>query len=90
MPYISQHARDWMQPVVDTMNSRSPCTPGELNYLITKLLLMQPRDVFDDYAVLLGTLDAVRLEFARRALFPYEDTKIEANGDIYPEGVIDE
>jgi hypothetical protein len=32
----------------------------------------------------LGAIECCKLEFMRRVVFPYEDGKILANGDVYP------
>jgi len=63
-------------------------TAGELNYLITRLCIAYER--YHDspaYAVkneVVGALECAKLEFYRRSLVPYEDIKIQENGDCYP------
>lgn len=56
---------------------------GELNYCITKLLLGTHTRSYQDYNELIGVLECCKLEFYRRAVSKYEDTKIEQNGDVY-------
>lgn len=60
--------------------------PGELNYAIYTLLLRYINNKGMNYATLNeadGTLGSVSKELYRRLIQPYEDEKIEKNGDIY-------
>lgn len=98
MPYITQFARlkldrllDCMKDLLGSESMRNGLSPGELNYLVTKLLLMH-LDVFSkrdlvnaDYAqynVVVGVLECVKQEFYRRWVAGYEDMKREVHGDI--------
>ncbi|MBU2542645.1 hypothetical protein KJ785_03735, partial [Patescibacteria group bacterium] len=57
---------------------------GELNYSITKLLLaLKGAGKYKDYNELVGALESAKLEFYRREIAPYEDIKVEENGDVY-------
>jgi hypothetical protein len=82
MPYI--HPRD--RERLDFDHEPDPLTAGELNYCITKLCLR-----FVSHGVnyrqineVVGVLECCKLEFYRRLAAPYEDTKINENGDVYP------
>jgi hypothetical protein len=60
-------------------------TSGELNYVITRLLLdraSQPN--YERLNSLMGVLECAKQEFYRRAVAPYENIKIKENGDVYP------
>ncbi len=80
MPYITPEARErlditWL-----------PRDEGELNYLITKLLIRYAAKSPVNYARLAGAHSAATLaaaEFYRRRIAPYEDHKIRLNGDVY-------
>ena len=79
MPYINQHSRD------DIDSGVVPVTPGELNYLLTVTILEYVREVGERYSTfndVIGALEACKLEFYRRTVVPYENTKIEENGDV--------
>ena len=81
MPYIKGESR----PILDKIVIQVPdgLIAGELNYLITKILLgTRPRG-YSNYNALIGVLECVKLELYRRAVAPYEDEKIEENGDVY-------
>lgn len=60
---------------------------GELNYEITRLI----RQYLENNAPLnyqiindiVGALEGAKLEFVRRIVNPYEDYKIDQNGDVY-------
>jgi hypothetical protein len=63
-----------------------PKTPGELNFMITRLLIWYENDHGKSYGTMndiLGAVEAAKLEFYRRAVVPYEDEKIKQNGDVY-------
>lgn len=93
MPYLLKGHKE----IVGQTNI--PTTPGELNYLVTKLCLtfldslkdqqhlMIPKDVrtnsYSDYNAVIGALESCKLEFYRRAVSVYEDEKIKSNGDVY-------
>lgn len=60
--------------------------PGELNYLLTMICQDYIKDKGLRYETLndvLGALEGCKLEFYRRQVAPYEDQKIQANGDVY-------
>lgn len=80
MPYIDEELRGPLARKV-----MFPCTPGELNFLITSNIVdylpANPR--YDDYNKIIGVLECVKMEFYRRMVAPYEDDKIKENGDVY-------
>ena len=82
MPYIEPEARKRFDRWIDALVCL-PLSLGELNYVITKLLLATKPRSYTDYDALIGVLECVKLEFYRRAVVLYEDTKKEENGDVY-------
>jgi hypothetical protein len=88
MPYIREADRQQLgiMCLADTFLSRMRChaaSSGELNYIITKLLLTTQPQTYEDFNSLIGVLECCKLEFYRRAVAVYEDKKIQENGDIY-------
>lgn len=82
MPYIDKNTRILMECQL----GRFPQTPGELNYAVTKLLkiYMQSRGLsYQTINDVIGALEGAKIEFYRRVAAPYEDKKIEENGDVY-------
>lgn len=81
MPYIPQDQR------LHVINSLEPDGPGELNFLITSLIdgYMRSQGGTHYYNIneVVGVLECAKLELYRRIAAPYEDTKIEQNGDVY-------
>lgn len=80
MPYISQEARN------ELAQGKAPENAGELNYTISRLLL----DYLDRQGLsytrlneVMGVLSCVGQELYRRLAVPYEDKKIQENGDIF-------
>lgn len=85
MPYINQLDRTALNDKV-IYAGRSIQNPGELNYLITKIIQDYVHDHGKSYSVIneiVGVLECAKLEFYRRLAAPYEDKKIEENGDVY-------
>ena len=83
MPYITQQERESLQDFEIHLDSAR--NPGELNYLITTLINQYLGDnpkyrTFND---VLGVLECAKLELYRRRVAPYEDGKIQENGDVY-------
>jgi len=81
MPYIKQSDRE----LLDEEN-RGALTAGELNYLLTRCIDEYLGDHGLSYQTcndIVGALENCKLEFVRRIVSPYEDTKIKERGDVY-------
>ena len=76
MPYISQEDRE--NPIPDTLK------PGTLTYLLYQTILnaLPTCAKYSDFCTVLGALETTKLEFYRRFVAPYEDMKIEGNGEV--------
>jgi len=82
MPYIKKEQRSRIQ------QGEKPQDAGELNYFITTQLLQYLERKGRSYATfneIMGVLNCVTQEFYRRWTAPYEDLKIQENGDVSPE-----
>ena len=80
MPYIDQKRR------LELRNNDTVETPGELNYMISKICqeyLMSHNLKYQTINDIVGALEGAKLEFYRRMAAPYENDKIEQNGDVY-------
>jgi hypothetical protein len=80
MPYIKKINRARLLPHV------APTTPGELNFVITTLAreyLKRRGTSYKTINEIVGAMECAKLEFARRVVAGYEDSKIETNGDVY-------
>jgi hypothetical protein len=87
MPYISKYQRPDLDELVMLATSGKAnikeLSPGDMNYLITRLCMAHIGDMsYTKASAVVGTLECVKLELYRRALAPYEDQKIEENGDV--------
>ncbi len=85
MPYISQPDRVRFDPVIDGLDY-TKVTVGDLNYVFSRMLdrTLQAQGLnYTNANALVGMVECCKLEFYRRVLGPYEDKKIEANGDVY-------
>ena len=81
MPYIKPEDR--LHILAD---EKQIDTPGELNYFISTLINSYIHQKGKNYSTLnevVGVLECAKLELYRRVAAPYEDTKIEENGDVY-------
>lgn len=82
MPYITADERYKLDVSVNPV----PVNAGQLNYLITRLLLRYVSQHGDSYAVyndVIGAVDCAKHEFYRRKVVSYEDDKAKTNGDVY-------
>lgn len=78
MPYIKHRDRTDLTRL-QAMN------PGELNYAVTQTCLEYLWRKGLSYSALnevIGALECAKLELYRRGAAPYEDKKIEENGDL--------
>lgn len=84
MPYIKQVRRDELAGC-ELVGIFDDLTPGELNYIITTLLLTYwtKHRSYQAIAEITGVLENVKQEFYRRVAAPYEDAKCAENGDVY-------
>lgn len=82
MPYISKKARSELPPYEYVAT-----TPGELNFLVTRLCDDFIRQMgglsYGNVNTAVGALECAKLELYRRVAAPYEDKKAESNGDVY-------
>ena len=80
VPYIEKSRRAHID------GGQRPKVSGDLNYAITKLINNYIKDHGQSYMILndvVGALECAKLELYRRVIGPYEDQKIEENGDVY-------
>jgi Domain of unknown function (DUF6899) len=94
MPYIKQSRREAINPKLDALiqqireldHTHITELDGDLNYAISNLLLgvfdLTDNPKYTKFNSALGVLEGVKLEMYRRFTAPYEDEKIEENGDI--------
>lgn len=84
MPYIPQVERPEIDRAVDALYLD---TPGKLAYGIERMIRKFLRGTrgkagYLQFALVCGVLITSLLEFYRRKVAPYEDEKIEENGDV--------
>ena len=88
MPYIPQDERKDLDEIAGalTTNLKNGNFRGKLNYFISSVAqgLIEANGV--SYSFLndfIGVLECCKLELYRRVASPYEDQKIEENGDVF-------
>lgn len=83
MPYIRQIRREILA------GNGLPENAGELNYALTMQVKQYVNTAGLSYQTIndiVGALDGAKAEFQRRVVAPYEDRKIQENGDVYDAG----
>jgi broad-specificity NMP kinase len=92
MPYIKTDKRDkYYTGLTELGNVLADVPkedlPGELNFVISSILndniSYYHRVNYEYFNMVIGVLECVKQELYRRMLGPYEDIKIEENGDVY-------
>lgn len=88
MPYISQERRKILLVKKLGELGRNIGGPGELNYVITKimcdfLLAIDAPYSYQELNELIGVLECAKQELYRCLVVPYEEQKIKENGDVY-------
>ena len=83
-PYINQKLRERIDIELSPVLNKVPLlTIGELNYVITQILLATKPTNYTNYNALIGMLECVKQEFYRRVIAPYEDEKKVVEGDVF-------
>jgi len=90
MPYIKQEDRSQydslVEDVVDALTDHGfkPADVGHVNYVVSSIIwkLFDSNKKYANANSLAGVLSCVDKEFYRRKVAPYEDEKIQENGDL--------
>ena len=85
MPYIKQNQRAKIDPIIGPIRDwvSNDVDEGNLNYIITRIIQAWPGATYADHNLIIGVLECVKQEYYRRVVVPYEQSKTEANGDVY-------
>lgn len=88
MPYIARKDRGQYQQAIGELVRLVPqdrmARPGHMNYIISLLIQRVYGESmrYADHNEVVGLLNCVQQEFYRRFTAPYEDEKIEQEGDL--------
>ena len=87
MPYIKREKRALYKDEIDSLVKKlrnQPLTDqdGDLNYVVTCVMKMLYEPRYFNYNRALGVIEAIKQEYYRRVVAPYEDEKIKENGDV--------
>lgn len=86
MPYIALQRRESFLPLLKLIAETRVDTAGELNFLITRLMLMYLEQHGEQYRIqneVIGAIECAKAEFIRRKLVPLEQAKCAENGDVF-------
>lgn len=84
MPYVKKHFREFVDSDLNKI-AYTIQEPGQLCYCIFRLMFIVVKRLgwkFEIMSRAISELECAKLEFYRRYVGPYEDTKIEENGDV--------
>ena len=83
MPYIKQNVRVRIDWIMSNLYAEITTygVKGVLNYFLFKLAKRTCKS-YGDYSRFIAELECAKLEIYRRLVAPYEDKKIEENGDV--------
>ena len=86
MPYIKPSQREDVEEKLNVAGlNYVPKNAGELNYVITVFIDNYLRAFCRNYSncnEMIGVLECCKMEYYRTVVGPYEDMKIEENGDV--------
>lgn len=87
MPYISPELRPPIQEAGEELASRIleldvKAQDGAFNYAVTSLLKSVYPETYFNFNRAIGVLECIKQEYYRRDVAPYENRKIEENGDV--------
>ena len=87
MPYIKAEKRGLYNGHIEQLVNIFEQQPlmevdGDLNYVVTSIFKKLYTPKYFNYNRAIGVLEAIKQEFYRRVVAPYEDIKIEENGDV--------
>lgn len=92
MPYIRAESRDTLDEAIEALvdvilhENTEDSRAGLINYTISTLIaryLEQEGMTYNRLNSMIGALECAKLEIYRRLAAPYEDKKIEENGDVF-------
>ena len=89
MPYVDNATRQLLDSSLDAVACRIAkmlsARPGDMNYTISMLIkkVYGEKLRYADYNEIIVVLEDAKLEFYRRRVGPYEDRKLQENGDLY-------
>lgn len=89
MPYIPEKDRNALDYAIFDITARilaKEGTAGRMNYCISSMINMMIEKKGLSYSNLneiVGALECIKIELYRRVAAPYEDLKIQENGDVY-------
>jgi hypothetical protein len=88
MPYIGRKDRQQYQELLKSLGEMVPkdrmLRPGHMNYIVSLLIeKVYGKELrYADHNEVVGVLNCIALEFYRRKTAPYEDKKIDEEGDL--------
>lgn len=84
MPYITRERRKVFDRAIEELAAEVQ-NQGELNYCIYKLsrqIIERIGQSYENLSMCSSAMEHAKMEWYRKVLAPYEDSKIQENGDI--------
>ncbi|MDD5016321.1 MAG: hypothetical protein PHW73_14725 [Atribacterota bacterium] len=89
MPYIKKDQRNIYSSSIENITSilsQNKWKKGDFNYCISMIINAWVKDTglsYDTLSNITGVLNDIKTEFERKVVAPYENKKIEENGEVY-------
>lgn len=91
MPYLRESDKQYFEKLVTALKKCAIANGGELNYLFTEIINqyhVTNTKRYESMNTVIGALESCKTEYQRRVVNPYEDKKIQDNGEVYSEEVL--
>jgi hypothetical protein len=87
MPYINKGQRPKIDELINPLIDHLKSLPieeqdGSINYAVTKVIKHVYPQKYFHFNRALGVISAISLELYRKIIGPYEDKKIDENGEV--------
>ena len=91
MPYIPKEQRIKIDSAISELVNKMSSLPkadraGVLNYTVSTMIDSLYKLKYSEVNEAIGALECIKQEYYRRIASPYEDIKIEQNGDVFITG----
>ena len=91
MPYLRTENKIYFDSVLLPLKRCAIANGAELNYLFAEIInqfFVTNSKNYANIAQAISALECQKLELYRRVAGPYEDSKVEENGEVYNEQVL--
>jgi len=91
MPYLREENKVYFDKLLERLRKCAIANGGELNFLFTEIINqfhVTNSKRYETMNTVVGALESCKVEYQRRIVAPYEDKKIQENGEVFSEEVL--